>query len=343
MPPGTEDPGTAPATVDDPAASPPSGTPPEATTPPEQQPQDLRAAGADFDLRSSPDATFPTERTAPAPPAEEPKEGAPAGQPAAPDWEALLEKADPDALRKNRRLMGIAGEMAQRLATAKAEELAQARAVEIADERVRQREAEAREAARLEKVDAGDYYALGQEHAAELLKQKQERDAKGAEARVAQSFEQRTQATLEEWAQAFPPEVLTKASEAYAARPRAGDFNGDLKTYLEVFVPVLSDHLQSQKAAETEAALFAKWEKERLPALRARALAELNGGEPVPDTAGGAAPRTRTFTDDDVRRMSLEDYKKYFDVETAKPREGVIYRPTRSVDPRQIATTGRGM
>lgn len=341
MPPGTEDPSTTPATPD--ATAPPSpDTTPETTAPPQQG----TPSGAAGDGTSPPgeprsDASTTTDQ-APADGEEAPSTDKEA-PPKVPSWEELVETADPDSIRKNRRIMGIAGEMAQRLAAQQAEALANTRAEALVEQRLREREAQAQHDAKMERAKAGDFYALGQETADELLRQAQARDGDVSRQAAEKGATDRVQATVEAWSKAFPPEVLTAATEAWSSRPRAGDFYGDLKTYLDVFTPVLADHLVRQKAAEQETALFQKWEKERLPALRARALAEVNGGEPVPDNEGGTPTRQRVVTDDDVRRMPLAEYEQIFDLATGRPKanSGVIYKATRGVDPRQIAAAGR--
>lgn len=343
MPTGTEDPGTTPATTT--ATAPPSpDTTPETTAPP--QPGTPSGAAGDGTPPSEPRSDAGSTDQAPAAGEEAPSDSteAPAKEaPKAPSWEELVEAADPDSIRKNRRIMGIAGEMAQRLAATQAEALAAKRADELVEQRLKAREAQAQLEAKMERAKAGDFYALGQETADELLRQAQARDGDASRLTVEKGATDRVQAAVEEWSKAFPPEVLTAASEAWSAKPRAGDFYSDLKTYLEVFTPALADHLVRTKAAEQEAALFQKWEKERLPALRARALAEVNGGEPVPDNEGGTPTRQRVVTDDDVRRMPLAEYEQVFDLATGRPKanSGVIYKATRGVDPRQIAAAGR--
>lgn len=69
-----------------------------------------------------------------------------------------------------------------------------------------------------------------------------------------------------------------------------------------------------------------RWKKDAEPALRKELLSRLNGGEEPPDLGGGGAPGQRVVTDDDVGRMTLEEYDAHFD-EKGRPKPGVAYRP----------------
>jgi hypothetical protein len=51
----------------------------------------------------------------------------------------------------------------------------------------------------------------------------------------------------------------------------------------------------------------------------------------------------RKITDDDIRRMSLEDYMEVWDVEKGRPKPGVQYTPTRAIDPSTMRVLGRGV
>jgi hypothetical protein len=74
--------------------------------------------------------------------------------------------------------------------------------------------------------------------------------------------------------------------------------------------------------------------KRRESALRKSVLSEVNGDEPVPERESGTPGRVREVTDEQIGRMTLQQYEALFD-ENGHPRPGVRHRPTRSVPLRQ--------
>jgi hypothetical protein len=97
----------------------------------------------------------------------------------------------------------------------------------------------------------------------------------------------------------------------------------------ERFVAYLADvaeQMAEHRFKERMEATRKAWEKEVLPALQKRALAEVRGGEPAPDLDGGAAAGRRVVYDSDLPELSDEEYDALFDGR-GEPKPGVVYRP----------------
>lgn len=252
------------------------------------------------------------------------------GEPKPPDLNALLDKADPATLRKHPRLAGIIGEQAKR----EANRLAEQRAAELLREQQERWRAEQSRQEVLAKARNGDYYAIGEQAARQALQADQEgavtQFTKRAEAQTYQRF----QSVLEEWATEQPAEVNEAAAERMGELEPGTPWETGFRKWLDAYVQVRAEHLSKQPETKQRA------ERDVTPAVRARVLAEMNGKEPTADSGSGRAQRVRTITDDDIARMSLEDYMQVWDVENGRPKKGVVYKPTRAVDPRVMQVRG---
>jgi hypothetical protein len=289
------------------------GRPAEETTDPEEEQQEVPPGEEDEEAEDEED---------------EEEEGQPKGKP--PDLNALLDKADPASLRKHPRLAGIIGEQARREAT----RLAEQRAEELVREREERWRAERSRQEVLAKARNGDYYAIGEQAAREAL----QRDQEGAVNQFTRQAEaktyQRMQDTLEEWATTQPEEVREAAAERMGELDPGTPWETGFRKWLDAYVQVRAEHLARQPETQQRA------ERDVMPAVRARVLAEMNGKEPTADSGSGRAQRVRKITDDDIARMSLEQYMEVWDVENGRPKKGVVYTPTRALDPRAMQVRG---
>jgi hypothetical protein len=283
--------------------------------------------------RPAEETTDPQEEQQEVPPGEEDEEaedeedeeggGKP---PAQADLNALLDKADPASLRKHPRLAGIIGEQAKR----EANRLAEQRAEELVREREERWRAERSRQEVLAKARTGDYYAIGEQAAREALQRDQETATTQFTRQAEAKTYQRMQSTLEEWATEQPTEVNEAAAERMGELDPGTPWEHGFRKWLDAYVQVRAEHLARQPETKQRA------ERDVTPAVRARVLAEMNGREPTADSGSGRPQRVRTITDDDIARMDLDEYMSVWDVENGRPKKGVVYKPTRAIDPRAM-------
>jgi len=252
-----------------------------------------------------------------------------------PDLDQLLERYDPDTLRKNRKLMGIAGSMADRLAQQRAEQLADERANRLVEERWEREQAERSRKAALEAARRGDYQRLGEMRAREVLTDDQKRYVDTFRQKATNDAYGSVQRTIDEIASGFPQEVVAAAAEKLGEVPGNLRFEDGLKRWLPALIEARAEHMAS--APETQKKVEAKL----TPALKSRLIAEMNGTEPVADSGGGKAPRQRQITDEQIAEMSPEEWVQVYDVKAGKFKPGVAYKPTRALDPAAMRLVGR--
>jgi hypothetical protein len=306
----------------------------ETVAPPAQAPAPPAAAEPANSAAPETPALAPASTPAAPPPAPDAPEqppapadaAAPAPAPAAPSWETLVEQADPADLRRNRRLMGIAGEMANRLAETRAEQLLQDRLPRAVDEAFERRQAEADRRALLEAAREGNFYAVGQRYAEVAEREEVARQTAEARGTAEHDAYRTVQSAVDGWAQTLPPEVLAAAQQRYQQAPRGSGYSEQFVNWLQTFVPAYAEHLVQQRQAE--------WEAKQLPALRSRALAEVNGSAQVPQTGGGdgVPPGVRVVTDEEISRMSPQQWQAVWDTKAGTFKDGIVHRPTRSID-----------
>lgn len=87
--------------------------------------------------------------------------------------------------------------------------------------------------------------------------------------------------------------------------------------YLEDVFAEYAEHIRREERA--------KWNQEDRGAIETEVRGEYALRNPL-DTGSGNPPGTRVFTDEDIDRMDLHEYTKYFD-ERGEPRDGVVYQP----------------
>jgi hypothetical protein len=254
-----------------------------------------------------------------------------------PDLDQLLERYDPEALRKNRKLMGIAGQLADRLAATRAEALAQQRAEQLAQQRFEEQERERERKAELAAARRGDYEALGQRRARRALEEDQKRYVDQYRSRATTDAYGSVQRVVDEIASGFPPEVVATAAERLGELPANVSWEDGFKRWLPALITANAEHLASQPEQQK------KVEAKITPALRQRLLAEMNGTEPVADSGGGRAQAQRQVTDEQIAAMEPEEWQQVYDVKAGKFKPGVVYKPTRALDPRALQVTGRGV
>lgn len=252
------------------------------------------------------------------------------GESKPPDLNALLDKADPATLRKHPRLAGIIGEQAKR----EANRLAEQRASEMLREQQERWRAEQSRQEVLSKARNGDYYSIGEQAARQALQADQDGAVNQFTKRAEAQTYQRFQGVLEEWATEQPTEVNEAAAERMGELEPGTPWETGFRKWLDAYVQVRAEHLSKQPETKQRA------ERDVTPAVRARVLAEMNGKEPTADSGSGRAQRVRTITDDDIGRMDLDEYMSVWDVEKGRPKKGVVYKPTRAVDPRVMQVRG---
>jgi hypothetical protein len=253
-----------------------------------------------------------------------------------PDLNALLDKADPEQLRKHKRIAGIAGELAKKMATREAERLASARADEIIRERETLRAAEASRQALIEAAKKGEYYALGEQVSKNLLVEDQQRYMGQFSQQAKGEAYSSIQQAVDEIAEGFDESVITAAAEAVGEFPPGTDWQTGFKKWLPELVKAQAKYLASNPEARKQV------ERDVTPAVRSRALAELNGAEPVADSGGGRPQKAKTITDEDIERMEPEEWITVYDVDKGRFKPGYVYKPTRAIDPRRMQVSGRG-
>lgn len=253
-----------------------------------------------------------------------------------PDLNALLEKADADTLRKHKRIAGIAGEMAKKIATREAARMAETRAQELLQEREQMARAEADRQALIEAARKGEFYALGEQVSKNLLVEDQQRFIGQYQTQAKNEAFSSVQAVVDEIAGTFDETVISAAAEAVGEFPQGMAWQDGFKKWLPELVKAQARYLASNPEARKQV------EREVTPAVRSRALAELNGAEPVADSGGGRPQKAKTLTDEDIARMEPEEWVTVYDVDKGKFKPGYVYKPTRAIDPRNLQAVGRG-
>jgi hypothetical protein len=254
-----------------------------------------------------------------------------------PDLNALLDKADPEQLRKHKRIAGIAGELAKKMATREAERLASARADEILREREQYRAAEASRQALIEAAKKGEYYALGEQVSKNLLVEDQQRYMGQFQEQAKGEAYSSIQKAVDEIAESFDESVITAAAEAVGEFPPGTAWQDGFKKWFPELVKAQARYLASNPEARKQV------ERDVTPAVRSRALAELNGAEPVADSGGGRPQKARTITDEQIAAMEPEEWMTVYDVEKGRFKPGYVYKPTRAIDPRNLQVSGRAI
>lgn len=175
----------------------------------------------------------------------------------------LLDEADGNDLEeivRHKRIEGKVGQVADKLEA----------------QRQKDREARAERERLLEAARNNDLLTVGEHAARRLL----EDDSSQAEQQRATQVVKQVHEHVTQWAAKLPPEV-TKALDGKA-------YDG---TYEQGLVAYVDDVATGLVAHRLNAAVEQEIEK-RLPAIRARLLAEVNGAEPTPDLASGAPAGT---------------------------------------------------
>lgn len=306
---------------------------PEATGAPPSAERDQRATVAG-------DPTLPGEQ---APPDDQDEDDRPAPPPVSwktlspEDRARLLDEADPEELRSHRRVQGITGRLyQQRVQSLRPEDLPPTVRQQIEETTRARIEQEAQEKELAQLGQSGEFYTLGQRAYEDM------QNRRGQEIRTRRAAEQKSQTVQEfaaqtrQWAvENFPGEVLDAAAQELDAGGQMDrlNFDGQYNLWLKT---VTSHNARFEAKREK-----ARWEKEELPAHRQRWLAEQNGAEPSPETESNGAPAgQRVLTDEQIDRMSLKEFEAVWDMERNQPKKGYRWRPTRSLDTRQIAMGG---
>jgi len=296
------------------AASPPA---PEPSPPPAAAPATQRRNGRSASANGSAPTPALAEPTSPIesspPPASETEsdrqgERSPSENP--PDWlQQVREAADPqamlaallknvpiDELEKHPQIAGWVGDMGNRRARAM-----------LADQERQRAEREKSEA-----VARGDYYRLGELTAPELQQQVSQQQAAEAMTPFMDG--------VSRFQQSLPAEVQQQVQ---------GRNYGVGKSYSDGVAEYLGATVEAAVSHRLTAAVEAEI-KRREPALRKALLSETVGAEQTPERDGGSPIGVREITDEQIDRMSLEEYEQYFD-DNGRPRNGVRYRSTRGV------------
>jgi len=281
-----------------------------------------------------PEEEQPTQEQPPTPTDQEPTDEDEEDK--GPDLNALLEKADADTLRKHKRIAGIAGEMAKKIATREASRMAEERAQELLAEREKMARAEADRQTLIEAARKGEFYALGEQVSKNLLVEDQQRFIGQYQTQAKNEAYSSVQGVVDEIAGGFDESVIQAAAEEVGEFPAGTTWQDGFKKWLPAMIKAQAKYLASNPEARKQV------EREVTPAVRSRALAELNGAEPVADSGGGRPQKAKTLTDEDIARMEPEEWVTVYDVDKGKFKPGYVYKPTRAIDPRQMQTSGRG-
>ena len=161
-------------------------------------------------------------------------------------------------------------------------------------------------------VATGDTYRLGQ-----LTEQE-------VRARAQQEQQAQTTAPFMDGVVAFQNALPLEVQAQVQGRQwgEGKSYAEGVKEYLEAVADAAVSHRLNQ-AVDNEI-------KRREPALKKALLSETNGQEPSPERTNGHAVGVREITDEQIDRMSLEEFDTYFD-ERGQPRNGVRVRMTRGI------------
>src|SRR5262245_6168684 len=179
----------------------------------------------------APPETAPVEGQTPD---QEQQEGTP--KPDLPDLNELLDRYDPETLRKNRKFMGMVGGAADKLASQRAQALAEQRAQALYQERWDKEQADRSRQRALDAARRGDYQALGRQHAEEVLQQDQARHMDGFRQRATTDAYGSVQSAVNEIANGFAPEVVALAAERMGELPENIDFSEGFKRWLPALI-----------------------------------------------------------------------------------------------------------
>lgn len=168
------------------------------------------------------------------------------------------------------------------------------------DRREANRKKDERRKAELEAARKGDVVTLGKQRLEELEPELQSEDAKPIREKTA--VEVRTA-----FAKSLSAHVGAEVFDEVAGKFYEG---GPEEAMSQWTADVLKAHEK-----RLEPALFAKWEKERLPVLRKQWLTETNGGEPSPDLGGGGSATTSSDA------QFLKDYAAHTTDDHARARK----------------------
>lgn len=259
-----------------------------------------------------------------------------APKPELPDLDQLLERYDPETLRKSRKLMGIAGEVGDKLAAQRATALAETRAQQLVEQRWEMEQAERSRLAAVEAARKGDYERLGQTRAREVLEQDQQRHIDGFRTKATTDVYAKVQGAVNEIAAGFPDEVVRLAAEKMGEVPGDVDWADGFKRWLPALIDARAEYMANQPDHQK------KVEAKLTPALRSRLIAEMNGTEPVADSGQGTPQKQRLITDEQIAAMEPEEWVKVYDVKAGTFRPGYGHKPTRALDPRSMQIAGRG-
>ena len=253
-----------------------------------------------------------------------------------PDLDALLDRYDPEVLRKNRKLMGIAGSLADRLATQRAQALAAQQAEALVRERMASAEADRSRLRALEAARRGDFKGLGEMRAREVLQEDQQRHVDGFKTQATARVYGSVQSAVDQIAKSFPDEVIAAAATKMGELPQNLSWEEGFQRWLPALIEARAEHLMTQPESRK------KIEQEISPALRSRLIAEMNGTEPVADSGSGRAQSVRQITDEQIAAMSPEEWVQVYDVKAGKFKPGNVYKPTRAMDIAAMRVVGRG-
>ena len=216
-----------------------------------------------------------------------------------PDLNALSRRPTRRSYARTVASSRIIGEQAQR----EAQRLAEQRAEELVREREERWRAEQSRQEVLAKARNGDYYAIGEQAAREALQRDQEGGGQPVHASAPRRRPtRRCRPPSKSGRPQQPPEVNEAAAERMGELDPGTPWETGFRKWLDAYVQVRAEHLTTQPETKQRA------ERDVTPAVRARVLAEMNGKEPTADSGSGRPQRVRTVTDDDIARMSLDEY-----------------------------------
>lgn len=198
-----------------------------------------------------------------------------------------------EQLARDRVLAGLIGDLGQR----RAREM-------LAEAQEQQRQQQATEAAQ-----KGDYYALGEAVAPEVLQRIRDSAATQAFAPFMQGVEM--------FQRSLPDEVQREVG----GRSWPGATPAEqVANYLNA---VAQSAVKHGLTPEVEREI-----KRRESSIRKQVLTDAYGSDQSPELAGGTAHAQREITSEQVEAMSIAEYEQYFD-QYGNPKEGVKYIVTR--------------
>ncbi len=231
---------------------------------------------------------------------------------------AKLSELDPDELiRRNPRLQGKVGSLAQQQAQRLASEIEQKNAARIAAQ------AEASRRAELRRLAEENPDALATRVVADLAQQEREERERASITRTTESLHQQLAQELNSfYDRAIVKEVWEHATPEMKQKLTWTNYN-DIPSFLEAASDIISDY-RAEKKSTTKAEELAKKRYEAMVKEAQLAAVKSDAESGTDLNLDSMSSGTKIFTRQEIRDMSLEEYRKHKTTIAAQRAAGLI-------------------